>query len=114
MGLSTISRSLISLFMISGVALITRPPFIFGPGSTTPDTNSTSSNTTGPDAPPDIDGATPELMVLIGYFCAVGVPLLSAIISILTRQCKHVPAYYLMFWFGAGALIVSISCKLLT
>jgi hypothetical protein len=37
-------------------------------------------------------------MVLIGYVCAVSVPLLSAFISILTRQCKHVPPYLLMFW----------------
>ena len=98
-------RSAITIFMISGVVLITRPPFLFG-HQLVPDN---STNHTVPE--PDIDGASPELLVTMGYVCAICVPLLSAIISILTRQCKHVPAYLLMFWFGTGARIVSSICK---
>jgi hypothetical protein len=87
---------MIAGFMVSGVVLITRPPFIFGQGDG-PAANST--NQTGPAFPdPEFDGASPEVMTIIGYVCAVGVPLLSAVISILTRQCKHVPPYLLMFW----------------
>ena len=103
--LNNLFRSAITIFMISGVVLITRPPFLFG-HQLVPDN---STNHTVPE--PDIDGASPELLVTMGYVCAICVPLLSAIISILTRQCKHVPAYLLMFWFGTGALIVSSICK---
>jgi hypothetical protein len=68
--------------MISGVVLITRPPFFFGHDIVPGGNNST--NRTDPESS-DFDGATPEVMVMIGYVCAVGVPLLSAVISILTR-----------------------------
>jgi len=54
-----------------------------------------------------------ELVTYLGYASAVGVPLLSAFISLLTRQCKHVPPYILMLWFGTGGLIVSSICKIL-
>ena len=96
--------------MIFGVVLITRPPFIFG----RIDSNTNNSTSNGTTPIPDIDGISPELQVTMGYVCAIAVPLFSAIISILTRQCKHVPAYQLMFWFGAGALIVSSFCKSFT
>ena len=42
----------------------------------------------------------------IGYACCIGVPLLSAVVSILTRQLRHVPAPVLMFWFALGSLVV--------
>jgi hypothetical protein len=72
--------------MISGVVLITRPPFFFG-HDTVPGGNN-STNRTDPESS-DFDGATPEVMVMIGYVCAVGVPLLSAVISILTRLKRN-------------------------
>jgi len=36
------------------------------------------------------------------------VPLLSALIVIITRQAKHVHYSVLVFWFGVGGLVVSI------
>jgi len=48
----------------------------------------------------------PELVA--GYICCVVVPLLSAFISLVTRQCNlaKVPVYVLMFWFGVGAVVI--------
>ena len=46
--------------------------------------------------------------VIYGYCCCVFVPFLSALISLITRQCNlaKVPITILMFWFGMGAIIV--------
>ena len=50
---------------------------------------------------------------MIGYIACIAVPLLSALISLVTRQCnnKNVPVYILMFWFGIGASFVIIIGK---
>ncbi len=77
---------LISLLMLSGVLLITRPPFLFHSASGQHD----DSNLFSP----------------IGYMCAVLVPLLSAIISILTRQLKDIHASIVLFWFASGTFII--------
>ncbi len=77
---------LISLLMLSGVVLITRPPFLF-------------HSTYGQH---DVS----QVFSPIGYVCAVLVPLLSAIISILTRQLKDIHASIVMFWFASGTFII--------
>lgn len=102
-------RTLISMLMISGVIMITRPPVIFGPDP------SPAKHHHGPNvtlmAPLDgnrtLHDHSGEVSTLVGYCCAIGVPLLSAVISIITRQCKHVPVHLLMFWFGLGGAVVS-------
>jgi len=45
---------------------------------------------------------------LVGYATCFAVPFLSALISIITRQCNvaKVPVTILMFWFGVGATCV--------
>ena len=43
-----------------------------------------------------------------GYLCAVAVPLLSAVVSIMTRQLREIRPSVIMFWFGVGSLVVSI------
>ncbi len=48
---------------------------------------------------------------LVGYLCAIAVPMLSAIVSILTRQLKDVHASILMFWFGVGTFNAAIIGK---
>ena len=52
---------------------------------------------------------------LFGYIACAAVPLLSALISIVTRQCNNndVPICILMFWFGIGAGVVTIIGKLM-
>ena len=52
---------------------------------------------------------------LFGYIACAAVPLLSALISIVTRQCNNndVPICILMFWFGIGAGFVTIIGKLM-
>lgn len=45
---------------------------------------------------------------LLGYFAAIMVPILSAVVSIWTRQCRQVNASILMFWFATGALFWSL------
>ena len=50
---------------------------------------------------------------MIGYAACIAVPFLSALVSLITRQCnnKKVPIYVLMFWFGVGASCVIIGGK---
>ena len=52
---------------------------------------------------------------MFGYIACAAVPLLSALISIVTRQCNNndVPICILMFWFGIGAGVVTIIGKLM-
>ena len=52
---------------------------------------------------------------MFGYIACAAVPLLSALISIVTRQCNNndVPICILMFWFGIGAGFVTITGKLM-
>jgi len=45
---------------------------------------------------------------IIGIFAALAVPVLSAYLLILTRQCKHVHYSVFVFWYGVGGSIVSV------
>merc|ERR1711899_57789 len=40
---------------------------------------------------------------VLGYLICCMVPVLSAITSIWTRQCKKLPASVVMFWFAVGS-----------
>ena len=129
-------RIFITLLMAFGVLFITRPTAIFGPFV---QANNTSHLTMPDEAPVNYDfgshhqtpnphsvyAASPLLLItpehhhftptqeLAGYLTCIAVPFLSALISIITRQCNlaQVPVYILMFWFGIGASIVVIICK---
>ena len=59
------------------------------------------------DSEPDFTPA----QKIVGYIACVAVPFLSALISLITRQCnnKKVPIYVLMLWFGIGASCVIIA-----
>ncbi len=99
-------RLLISALMLAGVALITRPPFIFPEDKI--HVNSTDHGNSTDHHRAD------EGFNVAGYLCAVAVPLLSAVVSILTRQLKEVSPSVLMFWFGVGALFVAVGGLLAT
>nr|ACO11508.1 Transmembrane protein 20 [Caligus rogercresseyi] len=88
-------RVAVSGIIITGVILLCRPPAIFPPESLPEAT-----------ALPENDAIVNQ-QTLIGTCCALSVPVLSAIITILNRQCRHVPFLVLTFWFGVGALFVS-------
>ena len=88
-------RVMISLFMLAGVALITRPPFIFGP-----DTVPSHGEHHG-------DNDLEDSFNVLGYVLAFMVPVMSAVVSIVTRQLKHVHPSVLMLWFGFGGLAVA-------
>lgn len=98
-------RILISAFMLVGVTLITRPPVFFDQDAPYLPANSSLVNVTT-----DSEGGEygDEGFSAVGYFCAVLVPLLSAIVSILTRQLKELHASVLMFWFAVGTFVVGI------
>ena len=61
------------------------------------------------------DKHLPSTQITFGYVACTAVPFLSALISLITRQCnnKKVPVYILMFWFGIGASCVIIAGKLI-
>jgi len=135
-------RSLITLFLLSGVVLLSRPSFIFQPSQqqeveivSDDVTNLTSSshadligyhrhlvrfNVLGwpvsfnktHDHNNMLLGALPppdsEEYDVIGVIAAVSVPILSAYLVILTRQCREAHYSVLVFWFGLGALCVSL------
>ncbi len=104
-------RLLISALMVSGVVLITRPPFIFSPAVIPQHHHLHHHNTTA-----DLNGsgisdhqeAEVEHFSAVGYLCAVAVPLLSAVVSIMTRQLRELRPSIIMFWFGIGSLVVSL------
>ena len=160
-------RGLISIMMILGLLLITRPCAIFGSDYEPILNKPVSTSTVLPDVLPDhiepggnasnlisrnVSNKYEAIQVntticlnvepisLIGYFNAepkpstsennhyftptermfgyiacAAVPLLSALISIVTRQCNNndVPICILMFWFGIGAGVVTIIGKLM-
>ena len=160
-------RGLISIMMILGLLLITRPCAIFGSDYEPILNKPVSTSTVLPDVLPDhiepggnasnlisrnVSNKYEAIQVntticlnvepisLIGYFNAepkpstsennhyftptermfgyiacAAVPLLSALISIVTRQCNNndVPICILMFWFGIGAGLVTITGKLM-
>lgn len=105
-------RGVVSAVLIFGVVLLCRPPAIFPSGPIIPpgdDDNSTLTDelammtTTTPL--PDTDDAMG--FGLVGTCCAWAVPILSAVVAILNRQCKHVHFIVLTFWFGVGALCIA-------
>lgn len=85
-------RVFISILMLAGVCLISRPPFIFGPDATP---------SGGHD---DLDNS----FNVLGYALAFMVPVMSAVVSIVTRQLKHIHPSVLMLWFGLGGLVVAL------
>jgi drug/metabolite transporter (DMT)-like permease len=98
-------RVLISLFMLSGVLLITRPPVFFPPDSSHDQGNTTNATNTNFDPYSDHSRT-------LGYVAAACVPILSAIVSIWTRQCRKVTASVLMFWFAVGSFLVAFGGKI--
>lgn len=105
-----IYRGTVSVFLVFGIILLCRPPAIFAPNSINNSTSiihfhdniTTGNHTVDPND--DIDG---ESFGMVGTCCAWAVPILSAVVSILTRQCKHVHFIVLTFWFGVGALLIA-------
>ena len=87
-------RVFISLLMLAGVCLITRPPFIFGP----------DAKPSGGHGNNDLD----DSFNVLGYALAFMVPVMSAVVSIVTRQLKHIHPSVLMLWFGFGGLAVAL------
>jgi len=83
-------RGLVMTLLLTGVVVITRPSF-FG---FTPDKDMSEGSLTA--------------TTTMGYIAAWLVPVLSAFVSIWTRQCRNVNAQLLMFWFGCGSLFWAI------
>ena len=92
-------RVFISLLMLAGVCLITRPPFIFGPDAT-PSGGHHDHGGDGDDLGNSFN--------VVGYVLAFMVPVMSAVVSIVTRQLKHIHPSVLMLWFGFGGLVVAL------
>lgn len=101
-------RVVICIFMLQGVIHITRPPFMFAPDNDDCQNNTGQANVTQGVSK---DSCEDEHFNLLGYLCAIAVPMLSAIVSILTRQLKSDNASVLMFWFGVGTFNASIVGK---
>ena len=83
-------RMMVMTLLLTGVVIITRPSIL----GFTPDEDKkvgTETETTS-----------------LGYVAAWLVPVLSAFVSIWTRQCRNVNAQLLMFWFGCGSLFWAI------
>ncbi len=107
-------------FLLLSHFICSRPPFLFDDGGMTPPcpepphpanatcssfkSNSSGNGTSDGGHHPKADDA--DVFSVPGYMCAVAVPLLSAVVSILTRQLKDIRASVLMFWFGVGAVVV--------
>lgn len=87
-------RFFVSCLLVTGVLLVTKPPFLFSKGQS-------ATKSEGDD-----DQKVYQLAV--GYTTAVLVPFLIALISIVTRQCSEnrVPVWTVLLWFGLGAVIV--------
>eukprot|EP00088_Acartia_fossae_P001847 TRINITY_DN10721_c0_g1_i1.p1 TRINITY_DN10721_c0_g1~~TRINITY_DN10721_c0_g1_i1.p1 ORF type:complete len:412 (+),score=59.42 TRINITY_DN10721_c0_g1_i1:80-1315(+) len=95
-------RTFIAISLLSGVVILSRPPSIFPPPPNHHNNHNSSSNSTNShDA---FEGGYNA----VGLLSAVGVPILSALIVIITRQAKHVHYSVLVFWFAVGGFIVSL------
>ena len=84
-------RAMIIIFMLIGVSLITRPSWL------------------GFQQDPIEGGKTENDTDWYYYLVAISVPILAALVSILTRKCSHVLPSILMFWFAIGCLICSVT-----
>ena len=82
-------RAMIIIFMLIGVSLITRPSWLGFP-------------------PDPMTEKTENDAEWYYYLVAISVPILAALVSILTRKCSHVLPSVLMFWFAMGCLICSV------
>ena len=80
-------RIMIIIFMMTGVALITRPVFL---GFSEDFQKSKDNNQ------------------VLGYLACCMVPIMSAVVSIWTRQCKKVQASVVMFWVIIFQLIEKV------
>merc|ERR550534_2212449 len=94
-------RTIIAAMLLGGVLILSRPESLFSPPT---NSHNITNNSGGPEQRDPHDGS----YEFVGLMSAVAVPLLSALIVIITRQAKHVHYSVLVFWFGAGGLIVSI------
>ena len=87
--------------LLGGVLILSRPESLFSPPT---NSHNITNNSGGPEQRDPHDGS----YEFVGLMSAVAVPLLSALIVIITRQAKHVHYSVLVFWFGVGGLVVSI------
>jgi len=96
-------RVLVAITLLTGVIILTRPPSLF---PALPNNDMHQSNFHIKDH--GIADGDDDVYDVLGVVSALAVPLLSAWIVIIIRQAKHVHYSVLLFWFGVGALIVSI------
>ena len=94
-------RTIIAAMLLGGVLILSRPESLFSP----PTNSHNITNNSGQSEQRDPHDGSYEF---VGLMSAVAVPLLSALIVIITRQAKHVHYSVLVFWFGCGGLVVSI------
>ena len=113
-------RAMIIIFMLIGVSLITRPswlgfpPDLINDGKTEftfvsacSDRGSFANKTLSMSYGDRLNGKTENDAEWYYYLVAISVPILAALVSILTRKCSHVLPSVLMFWFAMGCLICS-------
>jgi len=98
-------RVLISVTLLGGVVLLSRPPSIFPPPPLSPSANASNYSNHHHHHQPDQYMGEYDL---VGITAAFMVPLLSAVIVIITRQAKHVHYSVLVFWFAVGGQVVSV------
>jgi len=99
-------RTLIASVLLGGVVILSRPPALFPPPQEFP----RNATVTRDDDDDDDDRHNPYKgrYEWVGITSAVAVPILSAVLVIITRQARHVHYSVLVFWFAMGGLIVSI------
>lgn len=95
-------RTLIAAVLLGGVVILSRPPALFPPPPSQNTTNSSAYSHGYAHDP--YEGAYD----VTGILAAVMVPILSALIVIITRQAKHIHYSVFVFWFAVGGQIVSI------
>ena len=98
-------RTLIGACLLCGVVIISRPPALFPAHAPAP-ANTTNVTGAGPGDPGA--GVTKAPYDLVGLGFALAVPLLSAWVSIITRELRHLHYSVLVFWFAVGGLAISV------
>ena len=89
--------------LICGVVIISRPPALFPDHS-----HHINNNTDDTDDNNDDDTSVKQPYDMVGLGFALAVPFLSAWVSIITRELRHIHYSVLVFWFAVGGLIISI------